>query len=409
MRIGFATEAYLPYVSGVTHYVNLNCAYLERHGHEAFVFSFSDPRMPPSGPNHITSPGLKVRGTSGYHIGPRFTREARRLLSTMDVVVVDNPFLSGRLAMAVCRPLGIPVVFVNHTRVDIYADYYAKYAPRALRTAFVRRGMQRFCRQADLVLSPSRGMLGDLRALGVDTEIDVVPNGVDVARFLGVPRGFGAAERLHSEHRSRSGLAADDVVFVYSGRLGPEKSLPLLIDAFAIVAREVPTARLIFIGGGPEQARLEAAAAAAGLTDRVRFTGMVPYSTIADHLAPCDVWVSPSVSEVHPLTIIEAMAIGLPIVGVASTGVSDTVDDGRSGLLAPAQDAGSLATAMTVLAKDADLRREMGLAAREAAKKYAIDSTGAQMLGIYELLAAAARERRATVAARAGSGISSAE
>ncbi|MDO8915305.1 MAG: hypothetical protein Q7W16_04400, partial [Coriobacteriia bacterium] len=99
MRIGFATDAYLPYISGVTHYINLNCRYLEQHGHEAFVFSFSNPKMPPNDPGHITSPGLKVHGTSGYHVGPRLTREARRMMSTMDIVNVDNPFLSGRMAL----------------------------------------------------------------------------------------------------------------------------------------------------------------------------------------------------------------------------------------------------------------------------------------------------------------------
>lgn len=394
MRIGFATEAYLPYVSGVVNYIALNCRYLESHGHEAFVFSFSDPRVPPSGPRHFTSPGLKVRGTSGYHIGPAYTRETRRVMSTMDVVVVDNPFLSGRLALAICKPLGIPLVFVNHTRVDIYADYYAKPVPQLLRDSLVRKRLQTFCRQVDLVLSPSGSMVDVLREWGVDTEIDVVPNGVDIARFLAVPRGFGAAERLQAEHRADLGYATDDIVFVYSGRLGPEKSLGLLIEAFAGVARDVPKARLLLIGGGPEQKRLEATAVREGVADKVQFTGMVPYERIVEYLAPCDVWVSPSVSEVHPLTIIEAMATGLPIVGVESTGVSDTVDNGNSGLLAARQDAESLAGLMYTLAANADKRHAMGLAARESAKRYAIDSTGAQMLGIYELLALKARERR---------------
>jgi 1,2-diacylglycerol 3-alpha-glucosyltransferase len=404
MRIGFVTDAYLPYISGVTHYISLNCRYLEQHGHEAYVFSFSDPRTPPSGPRHITSPGLKVRGTSGYHIGPRLTREARRVMSTMDVVVVDNPFLSGRLAVGDCQPLGIPTVFVNHTRIDLYAGHYAKAVPPMLRDALVRRRMQQFCREVDLVLSPSDGMLGDLRNMGVDTEIDVVPNGVDVARFLSVPRGFGAAERLHSEHRVKMGLSADDVVFVYSGRLGPEKNLGMLVEAFAQVAREVPKAKLVFIGGGPEQKRVEAAVAQAGLSGRVQFTGMVPYERIAEYLAPCDVWVSPSVSEVHPLTIIEAMATGLPIVGVDSTGVTDTVEDGRTGLLAASKTPAALATKMLELAADPDRRHAMGLAAREAAKRYAIDSTGAQMLGIFELLATGAHERRAETARQAQAG-----
>jgi 1,2-diacylglycerol 3-alpha-glucosyltransferase len=400
MRIGFATDSYLPYISGVTHYVSLNARYLEEHGHEAFVFSFSDPRTPPSGPHHITSPGVKVRGTSGYHVGPRFTREARRILSTMDVVNVENPFISGRMAVDVCRPLGIPTVFVNHTRLDIYADFYAKIVPSPLRGVIVRRQLQRFCRQVDLVLSPSQGMCDVLRGMGVDTEIQVVPNGVGIARFLSVPRGFGAAERLHEEERLALGLAPDDVVFVYSGRLGPEKNLTLLVEAFAMMASDAPEAKLVFIGGGPEQKRIAAVVAQRGLTGRVRFTGMVPYERIAEYLAPCDVWVSPSVSEVHPLTIIEAMAAGLPIVGVASTGVSDTVEHGHTGLLAPAPEAGALAAEMLVLARDAEKRREMGRAAREAAKRYAIDSTGAEMLGIYELLATKAQARRSSAAAR---------
>jgi 1,2-diacylglycerol 3-alpha-glucosyltransferase len=395
MRIGFATDAYLPYISGVTHYINLNCRYLEQHGHEAFVFSFSNPKMPPNDPGHITSPGLKVHGTSGYHVGPRLTREARRMMSTMDVVNVDNPFLSGRMALAVCRPHGIPMVFTNHTRCDIYIDHYAKAVPPMLRESLVRRRLQKFCRQVDLVLSPSAGMFDVLRGMGVDTEIDVVPNGVDIGRFLSVPRGFGAAERLNAEHRAEMGYAPDDVVFVYSGRLGPEKSLGLLVEAFAVLVRDVPTAKLVFIGGGPEQKRIEAAVARVGLTGCVRFTGMVPYERIAEYLAPCDVWVSPSVSEVHPLTIIEAMATGLPIVGVASTGVSDTVEHGNTGVLAQRHEADALAGAMLTLASDADKRHAMGLAAREAAKRYAIDSTGAQMLGIYELLASKARRRQA--------------
>jgi 1,2-diacylglycerol 3-alpha-glucosyltransferase len=395
MRIGFATDAYLPYISGVTHYISLNCRYLEQRGHEAFVFSFSDPRMPPNDPHHITSPGLKVHGTSGYHVGPRLTRDARQIMSTMDVLNVDNPFLSGRMALSVCRPLGIPMVFTNHTRCDIYIDHYVKAVPPMLRESLVRRRLQKFCRQVDLVLSPSAGMVDVLRGMGIDTEIDVVPNGVDIARFLSVPRGFGAAERLNAEHRAQLGFAPDDVVFVYSGRLGPEKNLGLLVEAFAMLVRDVPTARLVIIGGGPEQKRIEAAVAREGLTGRVRFTGMVPYERISEYLAPCDVWVSPSVSEVHPLTIIEAMATGLPIVGVASTGVSDTVDQGTTGVLAPRPTANELAGAMYTLASNAGKRHAMGLAAREAAKRYAIDSTGAQMLGIYELLARKAQGRRA--------------
>lgn len=390
MRIGFVTDVYKPYVSGVTRSVSLNRSYLESHGHETYVFAFADPRVAPVEHKVIQSPGMKVRGTAEYRVGPRLTREARRVLSTMDVVNVDNPFLSGRLALPTCKRNGIPVVFTNHTRVDLYADYYAKVLPSILRDRPLRWSMRRYCRDVDLVLSPTDSMVDVLRDMGVDVPIEVVPNGVDIARFLAVGRGFGAAERAQAPLRSDLGFAPDDVVFAYSGRLGPEKNLPLLVDAFARIAPHVPAARLLFVGGGPQRRKVENLVARTGLRERVHFTGMVPYESIPQLLAPVDVWVSASVTEVHPLTVIEAMAAGLPIVGIASPGVSDTVAHGVTGLLAHREDAAALAEYMLALGTDTPRRHAMALAAREASKRYAIESTGAQMIGIYETLAAEA-------------------
>jgi 1,2-diacylglycerol 3-alpha-glucosyltransferase len=394
MRIGFATDMYKPYVSGVTHCVALNRHYLEQHGHEVYVFPFGDPRSPRDDPRVIESPGVRIHGTNNFRLGIRLTREARRLLATMDVVNVDNPFVSGRMALNVCRRHGIPVVFTNHTRVDLYAAFYAPVAPAFLRDGYVRTELRRFCRQVDAVLSPTEGMSEVLLGMGVDVGVDIVPNGVDIAPFLAVPHGFEAAGRVRAAHRAQMGLAPEHIVFVYSGRLGPEKNLPLLFQAFSRVADVAPNVRLLVIGGGPERRKMGALVSRMGLTDRVLFTGMLAHETIAGHLGLGDVWVSASVTEVHPLTVIEAMATGLPIVGVHSPGVSDTVEDRVTGLLAGRPDAGALAECMASLATSADDRRVMGLAAREAAKRYSIDSTGAQLLGVYELLVREAAERR---------------
>jgi 1,2-diacylglycerol 3-alpha-glucosyltransferase len=399
MRIGFATDSYKPYVSGVTHCVSLNRQYLEKQGHEVYVFAFADPKVAPVEPRVISSPGVKVRGTTDFRVGIRMTREARRVLATMDVVNVDNPLISGPMAVAVCRRHGIPVVYTNHSRIDLYAAFYGPVAPAFLRDAYVRNHLRRFCRQVDAVISPTEGMMEVLLGMGVDVGIDVVPNGVDIARFLAVPRGFDAAERARAAHRAEWGFSADDVVFVYSGRLGPEKNLALLVHAFHRVAEGDPRARLLVVGGGPERRKMGALISRLKLTDRVVFTGMVPHDTIGEHLALGDVWVSASTSEVHPLTLIEAMATGLPVVGVHSPGVSDTVEHRVTGVLADREDAGAIAECMATLAADADSRHAMGLAAREASKRYAIESTGAELLGVYELLVREAAAARGAAAA----------
>ncbi len=396
MRIGYVTDNYSPYVSGVINFIILNRRYLEEHGHEVWVFAFGDPRSAAADPQVVLSPGVRVRGTAGFRLGTRLTRKTHKLLATMDVVHVDDPFVSGAMALSVCRRHHVPVVFTNHSRVDLYPDYFLRALPAGSLDEVLRSYMRRFCRRVALVISPTASVAAVLRDLGVDVPIKVVRNGVDIAPFLGIPRGFDAADGSRVARRRELGVGPDDVLFAYSGRLSIEKNLFVLLDAFGSVVRRAPTASLLFIGDGPARRELERAVSRAGLSERVRFSGMVPYERMPAHLAPCDVWISASVTEVDPLTVIEAMAAGLPVIGAVAPGMTDTVEHGVTGLLAAPNDPDALAECMMALAGDADRRRSMGDAAREASKRYAIEVTGAEMLGIYELIAREAAAARPT-------------
>ncbi|MGZ9221161.1 MAG: glycosyltransferase, partial [Anaerolineales bacterium] len=122
-----------------------------------------------------------------------------------------------------------------------------------------------------------------------------------------------------------------------------------------------------------------------GVSDRVRFTGMIPYDDLPSYLAICDAFVTASVSEVHPLSVIEGMATGLPVVGIHSPGVGDSITDGETGLLAT-NDLSSFTAKLTYLCMDKSLRTKMGRAAREASAQYDIERTTKIMLGHYERL-----------------------
>lgn len=381
MRIGMMVDTYKPYISGITNYIDLNKRHLENAGHSVFVFTFGDLDHQDGEPRIIRSPGLPLQDT-GFYLSFRYNRAAKRLLQTMDVIHVHHPFLSGRLALRYARPLHIPIVFTNHTRYDLYAQAYLPRMPEEISDGLLKAYMPSFCRAVDMVVSPSKGMEKILRQLGVDSPIEVVPNGVELKRFLD-------AQPLS---RADFGFDPDDILFVYVGRLGPEKNLDFLLRAFRGVTEAFDRVCLLILGSGSERKDLETLASDLGLGGRVRFEGMIPYDNLPSYLAMCDAFVTASVTEVHPLSVIEAMGAGLPVLGIHSPGVGDTVEDGVNGFLAR-EDASAFAVKMTRLVLEHDLRKRLGAAAREDSTKYAIERTMHIMLRYYEGLVKDAEPR----------------
>jgi glycosyltransferase involved in cell wall biosynthesis len=377
MRIGMMADAYKPHVSGVTSYIDLNKRALESLGHDVYVFTFGDLDTKDGEPRVIRSPGLALSDT-GFYLSLRYRREAKNLLQTMNVVHVHHPFLSGRLALLYCRRKQIPVVFTNHTRYDLYAQSRLPFMPAEVSMSLLQAYMPDFCDDVDLVISPSRGMEKILRQYGVTSHIEVVPNGADLKPFL--------TARPHP--RGKFGFKRDDVLLVYMGRIAPEKNLDFLLRAFTGVSNAVPKAKLLIIGGGQKdhEEEVKSLVGKLGLDDRVRLTGNVPNEELPPYLAMCDIFVTASVTEVHPFSVIEGMASGLPTVGIESPGISDSITDGETGFLSP-EDLASYTAKLTLLCLNRDLQKKMGVAAQKASERFSIENTTKIMLGHYTRLA----------------------
>ncbi len=384
MRIGMMADVYTPHVSGITNYITLNKRHLERGGHEVYVFTFGDEEYADNEPNVIRSPGLPLLDT-GYYISLSIGREARKLLRTMDIVHVHHPFLSGSLALRYCRPRAIPLVFTNHTRYDLYAQAYLPVLPDIIGETALEAYLPSFCRSCDLVITPSNGMREILKRFGVDVPVDVVPNGVDLVPFQSPS---GKISRLDL------GFDPQDILLVYTGRLGPEKNLTFLLRAFNGASQAFEHLGLLIVGDGVEKDNLMDRVHHMGIENRVHFTGMVSYDEMPDYLALADAYVTASVTEVHPLSVIEAMAAGLPVLGIQSPGVGDTVIDGETGFLTAEEDLAAFTAKMVRLVTDDDQRRKMGMQARQASQAYAIERTTKMMLERYERVIDQVRGRK---------------
>lgn len=373
MRIGMVTACYKPVVNGVTRMIMLYKQHLEALGHEVTIFTLGDPDPAGDDPGVVRSPGISV--SKGYYVGMRYTQEAQALLGQMDIIHCHHLFMSVEMAHRYGRS---PIVYTNHTRYDLYTGSFTPL-PQPAADAVMRQIWPDFSDFADVVIAPSESVRRVMLDFGVKRPIEVIENGIDLRPF----------------HNPASPLTKQDldipdsaVLFAYVGRLSPEKDLDLLLRQFAIARDIVPNIHLLLIGKGPSVEELKIQTRQLGIESHVHFTGVVGYENVGNYLAAADIFTTASTSEVHPLTIIEAMAAGLPVVAVASPGIADTVESGRSGYLTNQPD-GGLAAAMVGLAVDKKRRWQMGLAARQASEPYDIVQTVARTVELYERMLAA--------------------
>jgi glycosyltransferase involved in cell wall biosynthesis len=219
------------------------------------------------------------------------------------------------------------------------------------------------------------------------SRIHVVPLGLNLERF-------DTAHEPDARARARSalGIGADEVVVTAIGRLVPIKRLDRLIDAFAIVAANVPGARLYLVGDGSERDAIRARAAAAGLLDRMTFVGWS--ADTPDWYAASDVVALTSDREGTPLAVIEAAAAGRPVVATDVGGVADVVVDGSTGFIVPASDVAALADRLTRLVVDPGLRATLGRAAPAHAAQYGAPRLVSDLDRLYRDLLAERRRPR---------------
>lgn len=383
MRIGLLVDVYKPFVSGVTHFVSQHKRALESLGHKVFVFTLGHTDYEDEELHVYRSPALPLTET-GYQFGFVYSRLARRKVKTMDVLHAQHPFISGSLALTYGRRYGLPVIFTNHTRYVTLAQHYAPPLASDVSAALLEAYLPWFANQCQVVTAPTQAIRRLLREYGVTVRIPVIPNGVELSSFRAPPR---------LQTRAALGLPDEARVAVYVGRVAPEKNLPFLLRAFARVRRQLPAAYLLLVGHGPEEDDLREQAAELDIAAHTLFTGRVDYEQVPDYLALADIFVTASVVEVQPLSIIEGLAAGLPAVAIASDAVSDTLTDGYNGLLST-YSSEDFAARWTTLLSDGDLRARLAANVQESSRRYDIHHTAAQMAELYEEVIQEYRQQR---------------
>ena len=371
MHIGMITASHEPVVNGVTQMVTLYEKYLTSSGHRVTIFTLGRPEQGEEPTTTVRSPGIPL-GRTGYHLATGYSRIAQERLRGVDIIHCHHPLMGLEFA----RRYGqVPIVFTNHSRYDLYLSSYGRM-PEWLAIQLMGITWRRLARLADVVIAPSNSIKELLLASGVDVPIEVIENGIELRRF-----------RLNSQEITRSELKIPDgaIVYVYVGRMAPEKNVIRLLNEFRQAASIHRGLHLLGIGSGPLQDTVTRLIAQYGLGERAHFIGHVEPGKVPAYLALGDAFVSASVTEVHPLTALEAIASRLPVIAVNSPGFRDIVVDGNSGLLVDGTK-GSLAEAMIRLGNDDLLRHRLAAGAEAHSERYEIEKTVIRTVKLYKRL-----------------------
>ena len=279
----------------------------------------------------------------------------------IDLVHIQTPFAAHYAGLKIARRFGVPCVATYHTFFEEYLYHYVPFAPRALMRALARGFSRRQGSQVDALIVPSRAMLSALTAYGVRAPMTILPTGI---RMEELSSGDGAA------FRAAHGIAAERPVLVHIGRVAFEKNIDFLMRMFLRVRARFPDALLLVAGEGPALPHLKNLARSLLIDDGVKFVGNLDRATVLlDCYRAGDVFVFASRTETQGLVLLEAMALGVPVVSLAEMGTIDILEAGKGALIANNDEADFSAKVCQLLGSAA-LRQQLSADGRQYAEQW---------------------------------------
>jgi glycosyltransferase involved in cell wall biosynthesis len=304
-----------------------------------------------------------------------FRRVVAPLRGGIDIVHVQTPFLAHYWGGALARESGAKLIVTYHTYFEHYFHHYLPLVPQSWLSGLARAISRSQLNGVDRVIAPSAPMAEALLAYGVETPIDVLPTGLDLELFAG-----GDGERFRHAH----GIAADRPVMLTVGRVAFEKNLAFLIDVLERVRAAVPDVLFVIAGEGPALEPLRRDVARRGLARHLLFVGYLDRTTgLLDCYRGADVFVFASRTETQGLVLLEAMALGTPVVSTAVMGTQSVLAD-APGAIVVDEDVTAFADAVSGVLGDASRLRALSrAAARDVAARWSGPEMASRLLALY--------------------------
>ncbi|KRB86501.1 glycosyl transferase family 1 [Sphingomonas sp. Root710] len=368
LRVALFTGNYNYVRDGANQALNRLVGYLLKQGAAVRVYSptVAQPAFQPTG-DLVHIPSLPVPGRAEYHFPLGIPRRVRRDITAFapNILHVASPEILGHRAVSLALRRKLPVVASVHTRFETYFRYYGL----AFLEPVVEALLRRFYRRCDAIFAPSESMAQLLREQRMSYDVGIWSRGIDRTIFQ--------PERRSDAWRQSLGIAPDDVVIGFVGRLVMEKGLDVFADTIDQLQRRQIRHKVLVVGEGPARDWFEKR-----LPDAI-FAGFQKGEDLGRAVASMDMLFNPSVTETFGNVTLEAMAACLPVVAARATGSESLIDDGITGRLIQPGRTHAFADALQTYCEDAGLRRSIGEAGLKSSERYGWDQVNQELVDSY--------------------------
>jgi len=384
MRIAIFTDTFLPQVNGVVRSIVTTANVLAKHGHSIAIFTVNAEKLSKKIKAKELDERIQVYPFSSFAL-PTYKELQVRIPTFVpslyevyrfnpDLIHSHTTFGIGWEAVMSANFLNIPLVGTHHGFLAEFLKH-VKLDYRIMKP-LARRYLSFYYNRCDAVISPSVALVKELMQYKLRRPVHVLSNPVDL-KYFSVNK---TKEFLRKKFRLNKS------VIIHFGRLSYEKSTDLVLKAFAQILNWGIDAQLIIIGDGPERGKLEAIGRKLNIDKSVEFTGTLRDNDLTERIAAGDFFVSASTIETQGLVFLEAMALGLPVIGVNAGGVPEYVDNGKNGFIVEPGNVRAIAEAMKKFIEHPELRDSFGQNAKECVKKYDAEIIVGEIEKVYKTL-----------------------
>lgn len=334
MRVGLFTDIYLPCVSGVVTAISSLKDALEEKGHEVFIITVDEEKnfkYRKEG-NVIRIPGIKT-GVYDYSVRITYPFKAIKMVEDLklDIIHSHTEFGIGRFGKSMAKKLNIPFIQTFHTMYEDTLSYITKGLFPKLSKKVLTKAIESYYNDSiDQIIVPSEKIKKVLtEKYKIQPEINIVPNGIRVEQFY----KENYKETKTNKLRKELNLSKDDFVILWVGRLGYEKNIRFLVENHKKIMNNHPDAKLLIVGGGPEEDNLKAISKKLEIENNVIFTGKIKYEDVGNYYQLGSVFVSASIFETQGLTLVEALAGSIPVVCINDDSFISVMKQGYNGYM----------------------------------------------------------------------------
>ena len=336
MKIALFSDTYLPDINGVATSTHILRNELMKLGHEVLVVTSELPSdsdyEDEYDSNILRVPGLEIQALYGYRACNIYSFKGMKEIKRFrpEVIHVQTEFGIGIFGRIAGENLDVPVVYTYHTMWEDYSHYVNPINSETV-DSVVKKVITKISKfygnKCEELIVPSKKTKDALMHYGLtQKEINISPTGLELDRFDVQHKN----EQLCQELVQKYGLQ-DKFVLTFLGRIAPEKSIEVIIDALKEVVKENDQIRCLIVGGGPQLEELKTYVQSDQINDYIIFTGPQSGEFVPAHYHVSDMFISASLSETQGLTYIEAMASHIPVIARYDDQLADVIEDGKNG------------------------------------------------------------------------------